>query len=89
MLIRFKTGDTDVFVRSTAIVAIGTNGDGDTIIRVDGLDIPVLEKAETVFRMIDEAGDRLDKFEAIRKESTGVDGFHLNGEVATWSELGL
>jgi hypothetical protein len=94
MLIRFKTPFTttenvDIFIRSESIDAIGVNGDRETIILVGGEEITVLETPETVFRLVDEASFRLDKFESIREESTGVDGFHLNGEIATWEELGL
>ena len=38
---------------------------------------------------IDEALDALSIIEGIRNESRGVDGFHLNGDIATWSELDI
>lgn len=78
-----------VLVNPVHVAAIGMDGDGDTIILVNGKEMTLNGSMQEVLTALDDAGDRLDRFETIAAESEGVAGYHLNGEIAKWEEFGL
>lgn len=78
-----------VLINPAHVAAIGIDGDGETTILVDGKEIAMSGSMKEILAALDDAGDRLSRFEAIAAESEGVAGYHLNGEIATWAELGL
>lgn len=51
--------------------------------------VRAVAELEWAQQRITELEDRIKDFEDIVAESTGVVGWHLNGAVATWEELGL
>jgi uncharacterized protein YlzI (FlbEa/FlbD family) len=78
-----------ILVSTDHVAAIGMDGDGDTVIKIGDKETVLRGSMDDAVNAIDQAYDRLSRFEAIAAESDGVAGYHMNGEVATWAELGL
>lgn len=78
-----------IFVNPDHVSAIGTDGDGDTSILLNGIETVLSGSLDEVLAILSTASSRLDRFEAIAAESEGVAGYHCNGDLATWAELGL
>lgn len=54
------------------------------------------EKAKKLQATVDEQAKELERLgaivselESVKRESKGVAGYHLNGDIATWEEVGL
>ena len=91
-ILRQDLGDEDIFFVPVEILA----GNGKLVVAYEGGLAPnqewTCEEIEGNASLIEAAPDLLRALEsvlALINESFGVVGYHLNGEVAKWEELGI